>query len=137
MSKIILSLIVVLLSGCLNESEICMGNSCLINNPVTELDWLRTEIEDIQNMDSTISKFLFISMASLNKTTVFFANNCCPFCSTIPPILKNCNGEPIGYISEVAGNLEYMGFTIKNINPNQIKEIQIVWKPENFACQIN
>ena len=141
MKKIILFSLVVLLFACHNEPDTCLVNNCLVVNPVNELDWLKKEIEVLKNSDKNssleMSKYFFVSIALFDKTTVFFTNNCCPFCSTLPPILKNCSGEPIGYIYETVGTMNYQGITIESVNRNQLKDIKIIWKPENFACQVN
>lgn len=137
MKKIILFSLVVLLFACHNEPDTCLVKTCLVKNPVNELAWLQREIEDLENSDLEVSKYFFVSIALYNKTTVFFTNNCCPFCDTLPPILKNCSGEPIGYIYETEGTMDYQGFTIQSVNRNQLEDIKIIWKPENFACPVN
>jgi hypothetical protein len=135
MKIILLFAILLLAASCHDDDDrICVLNTCLVKDPVTELAWLKAEADGINNLPNDLAKYFFISIAVYKENTVFMVENCCPVCDTMPPILKNCTGEPIGFLSDFPSTLNYMGTIIESVNPNLIDDKQILWRPNNFAC---
>lgn len=102
--------------GCIEPDIICN-----VNNPKTELTWLKAEVQRRQQNHTDVEKYFYIQQATYNGQTVFMYNNCCPMCSTIVPVY-NCQGELLFHLGQ---------------NPEEdkkIKDIKILWKPGNFAC---
>jgi len=113
-------------------------NTCSVIDPIEELEWLRTEINGIGlTSNDSITIYFYATMANYNGNTVFMIKNCCPFCNTTPPIIKNCNGEILGYLSETEGSFSQNGASIKSVNPNKLQCDQIIWKPDGFACNVS
>jgi hypothetical protein len=136
MKKALIFCALIVLLSCNHDEpgHICLVNTCLVKDPATELDWLKATIENGKSSPSDLSKYFFLSMAVYNGNTVFMWENCCPFCDTLPPIVQNCSGEPIGYVSDLPGTMVYLGVTIAAVNPTLLKDSQIIWKPADFAC---
>lgn len=66
---------------------------CDICNPAEELTWLHDEIADIKA--SEIATYFYVIQGTYNGQTVFAVGNCCPFCNTLPPVVKGCDGVAI------------------------------------------
>jgi hypothetical protein len=98
-----------------------MERNCSVKDPAKELGWLADDIREMEN--SGMSQFLYVYQADYKLKTVFIFGNCCPFCSTIIPV-HNCSGQFLGYLGNGSGD----------INPEHLKKIEIIWKPENSAC---
>lgn len=124
---------IILISLACDESDSCSENTCSVTDPIEELEWLKAEINNF----NTTYPFIYVSMAIYYGKTVFMVKNCDPSALTLPPIIKNCHGEALGYLSETAGSFNYKGVTIHNVNPNKIQCTKIIWTPDDFACQVN
>jgi hypothetical protein len=97
-------------------------NKCNVANPVTDLSWLKSKIETIQQMSPDVYKYETITMATYNGGTVFMESTCNPLASSVVPVY-NCSGELLGYIGE--------------LKADDFTDISIIWKPSNSACNIN
>src|ERR1700704_6192502 len=91
--------IIIFLFAC-DEPVSCSENTCSVTDPLEELEWLRTEINALAlPVNAPLKAYFYATMAKYNGNTVFMIKNCCPFCNTTPPIIKNCNGKVLGYLS--------------------------------------
>lgn len=98
-----------------------LTNTCLIENPVAELDWLASEIQTLEQ--SGISQFLYVSQAEYENGTVFIFGNCCPNCNSVIPV-RNCSGELIGILGNGDDDIDFSLLT---------RDI-IIWRPDDFQC---
>jgi len=129
--------IIIFLFAC-DEPVSCSECTCSVTDPLEELEWLRTEINAFAlPVNASLKVYFYATMAKYNGNTVFMIKNCCPFCNTTPPIIKNCKGKVLGYLSETEGSFNYYGVTIYSVNPNKLQCDQIIWKPDNFACKVS
>lgn len=122
MKKILmLVFITCFLSESCNNDDDFLLNTCNVSNPIENLSWLKDEILNLQQSDSDLKKYFFVTQNTLNGETVFIFPNCCPQCSTVVPVF-NCEGENLGFVGS------------GNINNNILDNDVIIWKPNNFAC---
>lgn len=129
---------IIIFSFACDKPVSCGENTCSVTNPLEEMGWLQAEINDLSvPVNASLKPFFYVTMAKYNGNTVFMVKNCCPLCNTTPPIIKNCNGKVVGYLSEKEGSFNYFGVTIHSVNPNKLQCNQIIWKPDNFACQVS
>ena len=98
--------------------------ACNVQNPVTELAWLSDRIEEINQ--SAGSEHFYVQSAQYLTQDVFIIENCCPDCLTLPPPVYNCEGTLLGRV----------GTGKDDINPSLLKNETIVWKPDNFTCNV-
>ncbi|MEL7003724.1 MAG: hypothetical protein AAFN93_13460 [Bacteroidota bacterium] len=115
-------LIIILLFAisCNDEKDILIGNTCGVDRPLEELDWLKDEISEIN--DSDVKRYLYLTQANYQNQTVFIFGNCCPFCLTITSVM-DCGGEFIGILGT-------------DIDNSEITDEQVIWTPEGFECQL-
>lgn len=92
--------------------------ACGAEDPVDEFTWLRAIVEDLEQ--STIKEYFYVVQAEFKGNTVFYVNNCCPFCMTVI-IYRDCNGNAL---------------ELANADVASLKDEKIIWKPDNFACQL-
>jgi hypothetical protein len=111
----------------------CLVNTCLVKDPLTELDWLKAEIADRESNPSDLSKYFFISMAVYEGNTVFIFDDCCPMCDTIS-IVYNCTGEQIGYKGDIVDTITWQGYTIVGISSSSLKDSKVIWKTADHNC---
>lgn len=100
-----------------------LNNTCNVSNPIEELDWLKQKVEELEETDSDILQYFYITQTEFKTKTIFIFPNCCPFCNTIIQVF-NCEGETIGYIGD------------GNFDSTILENDKIIWKPENFSCDI-
>lgn len=111
----------VIFSSCSdNDDEIT--NSCGITNPLVELEWLRTEIDKRKEEVTEDSKYCYILQAIHKGKTIFLYQDCNPFINKVIPIL-DCEGNSLGFL----------GGDILSID---ITNSSIIYKPSDFACQL-
>lgn len=82
-------------AACDNDSN----NTCSVNDPVTELDWLKEIIETYQGGTTDLT----VEQATYRFKTIFIATPCCSMCDAtygivIPPVY-NCKGEELEGLS--------------------------------------
>lgn len=124
MKKAIIVSIILSFLSCENDSlDLPIIAACDVNNPIEELTWLKNQISEIENNEGEISKYFFIEIADYNNQTVFIANNCCPICNTVVPIF-DCEGQSLGLLGS-------------DILSNELSNTRIIFKREDFSCQID
>lgn len=111
---------ILILISCQNDDSLRLENTCSVDNPIEELEWLREEIQQLISIDSDLYRYFYISQATYENETVFIFDNCCPFCNSIV-LVKNCKGETIGALGS-------------EIDHNSISDELVVWKPANYQC---
>lgn len=97
-------------------------NKCNVSNPLTDLAWLKSTVSSIEQLSPDVSKYYVIAMATYNGETVFIESNCDPLANSLSPIY-NCSGVLQAYLTE--------------INPQNLTDRNIIWKPANSACGID
>lgn len=123
MKKNILPLVLLIALSFSCQEETTPSTTCLIENPVQELDWMKVIIKELES--SFLTEYMYISQARYGPSKVFLVQNCCPFCSTVTPVY-NCEGVLLGIL----------GSGENGIDPSTIKNSKVIWKPENFSCNI-
>ena len=110
----LLSLLCFALFSCKDKDE--PNTICGVNNPATDLAWLKAQVDDIQKSD--LHKYFYISKADYNGTVVFTIDNCCPMCNTYRPVY-HCDGTEI-------------------MNPDYtlLKNSVVAWQPDDFVCLV-
>ena len=101
------------------KKEILIDNTCGVQNPVKDLEWMRDDIKLIEQLSPDISQYITISIAKYNGESVFFSMYCDPTFETVYPV-RNCSGITIGYWGE--------------INPDDLKDQQVIWKSKYCVC---
>ena len=124
MKKIILLLSFLGLVGCANDDiDLPAKAACDVNNPIEDLAWLKSQIDEIKNNQSDISKYFYIEIAEYQNQTIFISNNCCPICNTIVPIY-NCEGEGLGLLGG-------------EIKQSEITNVKVIFSRNDFPCKTN
>lgn len=125
MKRILIPIVLLtLLFSCYSDNgDVLIIGACGVDNPVEQLPWLKTRVDDLKNNGSDLSKFFYVQIAEYQEETVFIFNNCCPTCNTIIPVYK-CQGDLLGTL-----------FT--EIQPNEISNSKILYRPKDFSCNIN
>ena len=92
---------------------------CGVANPVTELQWIQTYIDDYKKESPNFTQYLYLTQSEYENQTVFIFGNCCPSCNSVFTVF-DCNGQEIGAIGEIDINILYSG--------------EVIWKAENSVC---
>lgn len=90
------------------------SNSCNVLNPVEEIGWLKSAIESVKN-----DEYAYYVMGNYKGETVFYYGNCNPVIDYVS-VIKNCNGDNLGYLNEKLGD---------------IKDKTIIWKHKDSMCE--
>lgn len=98
---------------------------CYETDPLEELEWLKMEIDNLEQSDSETAKFFFVSQAEHEGSTIFIIANCCPFCFTVT-YAYNCAGE-------IVGNL---GYEDDDIDFSILDDATVIWSHDDFGCLI-
>ena len=99
------------------------GPVCSVGNPTEDLEWLKAKIATMASPD--LSEYFYVSQGKYGTTTVFIFLNCCPHCNTIVPVY-NCAGEHLGNIGNGEGDVDSRFLTHESV----------IWKPADFACNV-
>lgn len=110
MRKYLAALVLLIAFACKEESI----TVCSTNDPANDLPWLKEKIDNIKN--SPERKYFQMEQAEYNGQFVFYANNCCPYCSTIM-IYYDCDGN-----------------ALESVDNSKLKNFKTIWKPDDFAC---
>ena len=102
------------------EKDILSDNTCNVDNPLEQLDWLKVTIQNIEQSNPEWSKYYLITMAKYSSETVFIISNCNPVANSVFPVL-NCSGQLLGVLGEIP--LE------------SLSDRNVIWKSVNSACQ--
>lgn len=122
-SLTILFLILCLLTACTGDDDGFTLSivGCEVNNPLEELDWLKTEIAKREQNQSDEMKYCYIVQAIYQEQTIFIFDDCNPLVDKAPGIL-DCAGSVIGSVGEI---------DFKN---DELTNRNIIYKPSDFAC---
>jgi hypothetical protein len=108
---------VILFSSCADHDV--KENSCMVSDPVSELPWLATQVEEMAQ--SNFSEYAYVVQARHKAETIFIFANCCPICSSVYQVY-NCNGEIIGSIGD------------KQFTMEMLQSGTVIWKGHNSSC---
>ncbi len=97
--------------------------ACGVNNPTEDLAWLKAEIDRRNETLTKDMKYCYIVQAELNGQDVFIYEDCNPLINKAIFILT-CEG------TEIDTQESALAF-------EQLKNKTIIWKGNDFACQIN
>ncbi len=112
-----------LVLSCSNDDGLPVIAACGVANPIEDLDWLETRVQELRDNVNEESQFFFVSQATFNNETVFIFDNCCPFCNTVSPVF-NCSGELLGVLNDEVPEAE-------------LSNSQVVYRPNDFSCEFN
>ena len=98
-------------------------NTCSESDPIKNLIWLKSKIDELEQSDQETIKYFYVSQAEYNGSTIFIFGNCCPVCNTVIQAY-NCDGDLIGSLG--CGNEE--------INFSILAKDVIIWQPPDFQC---
>jgi hypothetical protein len=111
---------ILLMFSCVKDKPI--ETVCNVANPLTDLDWLKSKVQSIGELNPDASKYIMIQSATYNGETVFLQTNCNPAGNSVFPVY-NCTGAFVGNMAE-------LGF-------DKFTNQSILWKPNNSACSSN
>ena len=97
---------------------------CGVDNPLKELEWLRSEVEKRKNDSSEEARYCYISQFEQDGQTYFLYEDCNPFIDKVIPVY-NCLGENVGFVSDA--NFPFQIFM----------ERTIIFNPENTLCDLS
>ena len=101
------------LTSCGQDDENFGINTCAVENPAEEIEWIRKVIES--HADDEYSTCM---MADYQGETVFYHSNCNPLENWSFSVL-NCEGEVLGILSELR---------------DELTNITTIWKHEDSRC---
>lgn len=121
--KIALNVLIALLviHSCSDDDDM-IRPACGVDNPVRELSWLRTEIDNREANITEDTKYCYITQGEYKGQTVFLYRDCNPLVDKGITIL-DCDGNWIDRTEENR-------FALRDLE-NQI----IIWKPAVFVCE--
>lgn len=102
------------------EKDILSDNTCNVDNPLEQLDWLKDTIQSLGQSNPEWSKYYLVTMAKYSGETVFIISNCNPAANSVFPVL-NCSGELQG----ILGGVPYESLSDRNV----------IWKAVDSACR--
>jgi hypothetical protein len=88
-------------------------NKCNVSNPAEDLDWLKQEINDVEQ-----DEYSYYVMATYKGETVFYYGNCNPVINYIS-IVRNCTGDSLGLTNDLY---------------DELTEISTLWKHADSKC---
>jgi hypothetical protein len=94
---------------------------CSVNDPITELPWLKKKIDSLNETRNEYSKYQSISHATFRGSSVFAPGNCCPTCLTDATFYWNCAGHRI---------------SIPEQEWAEVTDRKIIWRDKDYACSI-
>jgi hypothetical protein len=119
--RVILGFVMIVCVSCregFDQNE-AQARYCGVNDPVSEIDWLRTEAEELQR--TTVNMDAFIFTANYRNERVFYTNICCPSCSILPPEVRNCEGASLGRLGD-------------DVDPAELVGTAMLWRTLNGVC---
>ena len=93
-------------------------NYCKVTNPLEELVWLKTHIQELSQSEDELSKYSYYMTATYKKETVFYYGNCHPAIN-MAIIVMNCKGEALGNFSDLQ---------------QQLSNSKLIWIHEESPC---
>lgn len=91
-----------------------MQEDCGVDNPTEDLEWLKLETENASK-----SSFIYLVQGRFKGRIVFFFDVCNRFWPSLT-IIRDCRGE-----------------LVEDASVNDVIEQQVIWKPENSACNLD
>ena len=123
MKKITPLFVIMLLVFSCSANDDKFEATCAVGNPIEKLPWLKAEIEIRESNTTDIAEYFYIAQANYRAQTVFVFEDCCPICNTAI-LVYNCEGEVLGQVHA-------------DIARDQIMNSKIIYRPDDFACEMN
>ncbi|WP_350285181.1 hypothetical protein [uncultured Croceitalea sp.] len=123
MKEVSLIIVLLLSFSCSNDDDLAVIAACDVDNPIQDLAWLRTEIQNREANPTEDMKYCYITAEIYENQTVFAYLDCNPLIDKAILFL-NCEGEFLDGSSETVANL---GERISQT---------IIWKPRGFKCNL-
>jgi len=127
MSKWFLCIAIGLLWGCSGDDDDFVAvrlSGCNVENPLVELDWLKSEVERRKNDSSEDARYCFISQVEVDENTYFLYEDCNPFVDKIT-LLYDCQGENVGFVGD--DTFEF----------NILETRTIIFYPQDTLCELD
>jgi hypothetical protein len=124
MKKHILLLCFLYLVSCSSDDSLPIIAACDVANPIEDLEWLKAEVEKRKNDTSSDAIYCYIEQAITNERTIFIYNDCNPLIDKVIPVYS-CSGEVIGLLGE------------ENFDSEAISSRTVIYRPSDFACELN
>jgi len=124
MKKTILLFSFLYLISCSNDDNLPIISACDVANPIEDLEWLKAEVEKRRNDTSSDAIYCYIEQAVTNEQTIFIYNDCNPLINKVIPVYS-CLGEAIGLLGD------------ENFDSGSISSRTVIYKPSDFACELN
>ncbi len=124
MKKLAFILCVSFLLSCSNSEEFNSKSACGVDNPIENLAWLKSEIEQREQnqIDQTVDwQYHYIMLVAFEKKDIFIYGNCCPNCNSVY-VVNNCNGVKIGFIGD------------EKFSSDLLSTGKLIWKSKNNEC---
>lgn len=122
-SLIFIVLFAFILSCSDNDDKLSITPACGVDNPVEELAWLKSEIDNRNQRNTESMKYCYIVQGEYEGETVFVYEDCNPAINKIIPVI-NCEGVVIN----TDGN---------SIALDNIENKTIIWQGNNFVCAVD
>lgn len=116
-TQYLLIVIALYLVGC---AENDIPKFCNVSS-IADLEWLNTELETNGYTGPSGIMDVFVYKALYQNEEVIFISTCCPACNTLPPIVKKCNGEQLGYLGV-------------EIDEDSVTSRKVIWRTRNGVC---
>jgi len=121
MKKVCKILIVCLIFFSCSSNDDQLKNICSVNDPIVDLVWLKTKIEQREENITEFSKYQYISQSIHKGESVIIDANCDPLANSVF-VVFNCKGENIGFIGD------------ENFPFEVLTNGQVIWKTDDSVC---
>lgn len=98
-------------------------DQCIGTEETATSDWFQTLIAEHGGTNDYLRSTAYITTAEYKNKRILITKNCCANCFWVVSVYS-CTGERLGLLSSVGDN----------IHPDDIKNEEIIWKPENSIC---
>jgi hypothetical protein len=120
-SAFLLFTVTMLFATCTNDDCSDLNNTCMVQDPVTDLPWLKQTIQRYEETKNTeMYRYLYIAQATFKGRTVFIFGNCCPNCNTVIPV-NDCQGK-------------FLFYRFDKEQADKVKDEKVIWQAENSLC---
>lgn len=120
--SILFILLVFGLISCRDSDDAVMAG-CGFDNPRQELPWLKEQIDIMENSDSPEVVYCYVVQGTYDNRTVFRFVDCNPVIDKAI-FTFNCDGNRVDSEENF-------------VSRQDLKNLKIIWKPRNFACQVD
>jgi hypothetical protein len=118
--SLLLFILLIVLACSDNDNDV---SGCGLDNPREELAWLKSRVDSMARDTTEWVKYCYVAQGNYKRRTVFQFGDCNPAINKIVFTL-NCDGNRIDSNDDP-------------IFTSEIKNIKIIWKPDEFACETN